>query len=180
MINHGDSHRDSANLRPPLAKNDTTVLTVSTCCTVPVNTPSGSPRTRDGSTGTVPQLWDYTTRLYSKYGTGTVQYVLSVRYLYMYRKYCTVLYCTEYCTQYYPLPGIIVPLSAGKRGTIIQGGGWYRQDVPFTLLVYSPRLQNIHSPFRCDVGRKANDLSILFCTVGLPDSKSVLPGTVGG
>ncbi len=26
---------------------------------------------------------------------------------------------------YYPLPGLIVPLSAGKRGTIIQGGGMY-------------------------------------------------------
>ncbi len=25
---------------------------------------------------------------------------------------------------YYPPPGLIVPLSAGKRGTIIQGGVW--------------------------------------------------------
>jgi hypothetical protein len=30
---------------------------------------------------------------------------------------------------YYPPPGLIVPLSAGKRGTIIQGGGWYRDSL---------------------------------------------------
>jgi hypothetical protein len=39
-------------------------------------------------------------------------------------KYSTVLVLYWY----YPSPGIIVPLSAGKRGTIIQGGGWYSNE----------------------------------------------------
>ncbi len=44
-------------------------------------------------------------------------------------------------------PGIIVPLSAGKRGTIIQGGGWYKTAHPF-VSIYHLLLHPSRSRFR--------------------------------